>query len=134
MKKFLVLFVVLGSLFIMGCDTGTNLGGGYGGSGNDSNLVGKWTNDDDEQFLFAATTYIFRKTEGGYFSAFSGQYTYTHSNSKMVFKIINVTGWAIFVVQPGQSIEATVLWHDENTITINVPTDVGLSKTWKRQS
>jgi hypothetical protein len=88
----------------------------------------------DEQFEFAATTYVFTKTEEDGISTFSGSYTYTQSDSKLVVKVINVTGWAIFVVQPGQSIETTILWQDKDTFITQVSIGPGLPKTWKRQN
>jgi hypothetical protein len=130
------LFAVLGFLLVFGfvpagCSTGSD-DDGDNNNNNNSGLVGKWISGD-EQFEFTAASYVFTKTEDGGFSTFSGSYTYTQSDSKLVVKVINVTGWAIFVVQPGQSIETTISWQDKDTFITQVSIGSGLPKTWKRQ-
>jgi hypothetical protein len=131
------LFVVLGFLLIFGfvlagCSTGSN-DDGDNNNNNNSGLVGEWINGD-EYFEFTNTTFLFTKTEDEGTSTFSGTYTYTQSDSKLILKVTNVTLWAIFVVQPGQTIEATISWQDNDNFTVVESTlKETRDKKWRRQ-
>jgi hypothetical protein len=55
-------------------------------------------------------------------------------HSKLILKVTNVTLWAIFKVQPGQTIEATISWQDDDNITVVESTlKETRDKKWKRQ-
>jgi hypothetical protein len=134
------LFAVIGFLLVFwfvlaGCSTGSD-DDGDNNNNNNSGIVGKWLGGDEgtDQFEFTATTYLFTKTEGKDVSTFSGTYTYTQSDSKLILKVTNVTLWAIFVVQPGQTIEATISWQDDDNFTVVESTlKETRDKKWRRQ-
>jgi hypothetical protein len=135
------LFAVLGFLLVFwfvlaGCSTGSDDDGDNNNNNNNSGIVGKWLGGDTgtDQFDFGATTYLFTKTEGKDVSTFSGAYTYTKSDLKLVLTVTGITGYAYFVVQPGRTIEATISWQDDDNFTVVESTlNETKGKKWKRQ-
>jgi hypothetical protein len=107
------------------------------GANNDTNLVGKWIGGDGEdQFEFAAETFVFTIADG--YGTFSGSYTYTHATLRMACIITNATGYASGMV--GDDYDINISWQDADNFTVtqvNSSSPMGgptVGETWRRIS
>jgi hypothetical protein len=132
--KFLLGAIILMMAFtFIGCDTGTGGGGGgTSGGGSDSVLIGSWYKPaaPDGKILTFDEKGNF-SLDAGNEGSFSG--TYVYNAPTLTLNIAKVTGFAIFVTQPGTDI-GTVEVNDDGTITTSGFKFLsGRVETWKRE-